>query len=72
MLRLFQYKGSVSVMSYVDNIRVVYTGGQTTSVSDVVVEQQSGSDAIYNLNGQRVSPDTKGLLIRNGKKYVNK
>lgn len=74
MLRLFQYKGSASVMSYVDNIRVVYTGGQTTSVSDVVVEQQSGSnaDAIYNLNGQRVSPDTKGLLIRNGKKYVNK
>lgn len=74
MLRLFQYKGSSSVMSYIDNIKVSYTGGQITGVSDVVVERssQSHNDVLYNLNGQRVLQGTKGLLIRNGRKYVSK
>lgn len=27
---------------------------------------------VYNLAGQRVSKDTKGLLIKNGKKFINK
>ena len=26
----------------------------------------------YNIGGQRVADDTKGLVIRNGKKYLNK
>lgn len=30
------------------------------------------NNQIYNLAGQRVSPNTKGLLIQNGKKYVVK
>ena len=27
---------------------------------------------VYNLAGQRVSPNTKGILIKNGKKFINK
>lgn len=38
----------------------------------VSTEQQGESVATYNLLGQRVSPDTKGVLIRNGKKLINK
>ena len=38
----------------------------------VSTEQQRESVATYNLLGQRVSPDTKGVLIRNGKKLINK
>ena len=29
-------------------------------------------DAIYNLSGQRVGSDYKGIIIKNGKKYINK
>lgn len=38
----------------------------------VSTEQQRENVATYNLLGQRVSPDTKGVLIRNGKKLINK
>lgn len=74
MLRLFEYKGSASVMTYIDNIQISYTGGQTTDISDVVIEASPKfqNDVLYNLNGQRVAPGTKGLLIRNGKKYISK
>ncbi|MDE5947291.1 MAG: hypothetical protein K2G86_00655 [Prevotella sp.] len=39
---------------------------------DADVFASSSATAVYNLNGQRVSPETKGLLIRNGKKWFNK
>jgi hypothetical protein len=32
----------------------------------------TGSDVIYNLSGQRVSKDYKGIVIKNGRKYVVK
>ena len=38
----------------------------------VSTEQQRENVVTYNLLGQRVSPDTKGVLIRNGKKLINK
>jgi hypothetical protein len=40
-----------------------------------IVELRKGSaddgQAVYNLQGQRVSPRAKGLIIKNGKKVVN-
>lgn len=46
-------------------------GGTATSINKVI----SGIDKegnLYNLAGQRVSKNTKGLLIKNGKKFINK
>ncbi len=43
-----------------------------TSGIRAVVNTSAGDDAIYNLNGQRVSTPKKGIYIKNGKKYVNK
>ena len=46
-------------------------GGTATSINKVI----SGIDKegnLYNLAGQRVSKNTKGLLIKNGKKFFNK
>ena len=37
-----------------------------------VVNNKTNAAAIYNLAGQRVSKDYKGLVIQNGKKYVAK
>ena len=49
----------------------------TEAVTDGIGNTNSGnrtakdSDAIYNLAGQRVSKTYKGIVVKNGKKYVN-
>ncbi len=42
-----------------------------TGIQTITVDKLSNAP-VYNLNGQRVSPAHKGLVIRNGKKYINK
>lgn len=44
----------------------------TTGISNVTVGKFDENAPVYNLAGQRVSKDTKGILIQNGKKFVNK
>lgn len=43
-----------------------------TSISKPTVENFDANAPVYNLAGQRVSKNTKGILIQNGKKFVNK
>lgn len=42
-----------------------------TGISDITAADDADAP-VYNLAGQRVSKDTKGLLIKNGKKFINK
>lgn len=42
----------------------------TTGISSAVVAPQAKSSKIYNLAGQQVSKSYKGVVIKNGKKYV--
>ena len=42
-----------------------------TGISDIIVADDANAPA-YNLAGQRVNANAKGLVIKNGKKYVNK
>ena len=44
--------------------------GKTTGISSVKASQKSS--VLYNLSGQRVNGSYKGIVISNGKKYVNK
>lgn len=54
----------------------------TTRVTKAITEQAMGieqapvidneSDAVYNINGQKVTDSYKGIIIRNGRKYVRK
>lgn len=37
-----------------------------------VMNVKSASTAVYNLNGQRVNASAKGIVIKAGKKYINK
>ncbi len=39
---------------------------------DAINDEVNESDAIYNLSGQRVSKVSKGVFIKNGKKYISK
>lgn len=48
-----------------------FTNDDATSISAPAIENNA-NDAIYNLNGQRVNTVTKGMYIKNGKKYLVK
>ena len=41
-------------------------------IENVINTTTTGSDVIYNLSGQRVSKDYKGIVIKNGKKVIQK
>lgn len=43
---------------------------ETTGINDVKIA--SDKDVLYNLAGQKVSSDYKGIVIKNGKKFLNK
>ncbi|MDE6693230.1 MAG: hypothetical protein K2K05_07570, partial [Muribaculaceae bacterium] len=47
-----------------------YQGGEA-GIADVIVDAAQ-SDAIYNIMGQKVDNNYKGLVIKNGKKYIQK
>ena len=48
-------------------------GGETTGISKVATELTAPENsAMYNLAGQRVSNSYKGIVIKNGKKFINK
>jgi len=58
-------------MGYVENTITVNDGGETTAISTI----ENGTTTIdncYDLSGRRVAQLTKGLFIRNGKKFVIK
>ena len=44
----------------------------STGITNISSETSAKSGAIYNLAGQQVSKDYKGVVIQNGKKFVNK
>jgi hypothetical protein len=43
-----------------------------SGISNVVNESKASNNAIYNLAGQRVSKEYKGIVIKNGAKYIAK
>ena len=46
--------------------------GSTTSLGQIRLVESNDTEAVYNLNGQRVTMNYKGIVIKNGKKIVNK
>ena len=68
--RLINYNGTYEMNSgnYIYSLN-----GVTTGIANITVEQEFDENApVYNLQGQRVSKDTKGILIQNGKKFINR
>ena len=44
-----------------------------SGITEITASQPAAADeAVYNLSGQRVAASTKGLLIKGGRKFVNK
>ena len=51
---------------------VIYTGGGQTAIQSAKVVKVAADGAIYNIAGQKVSASYKGLVIKNGKKFIQK
>ena len=48
-----------------------FTAG-TNGISEIAAEKTDANAPVYNLAGQRVSKNAKGILIQNGKKFIAK
>ena len=65
--------GLVSFTEYVAGFTFVkLTDSQTSGINEVANDKSDVNAPVYNLAGQRVSKDAKGILIQNGKKFINK
>ena len=52
-------------------LSIAFSDGQTTGLK-IVAKEQLTLDNVFNIAGQRVANDYKGLVIKNGKKYIIK
>jgi hypothetical protein len=71
---LYNNKGEFKADVTAGDLPVLYELDEVATKIDGIEEQtvKTNNDAIYNLAGQRVGKDYKGIVIRNGKKYINK
>lgn len=61
----------VNEASAAKGVKIAF-GGDTTGISDINATETEANAPVYNLAGQRVGNGTKGLLIKNGRKFINK
>ena len=67
-------KGDVAITYPVNSINFYgfeFVAG-TTGISDIQAPKSSKDGATFNLLGQKVANDAKGIVIKNGKKFINK
>ncbi len=53
-------------------IHVAVMAASTTGISNISAEEASKQAEVYNLSGQRVDASFKGIVVRNGRKYLRK
>lgn len=67
----FKYESSTTVAGTWE-IKNFAVTGSTTAVEHVTTSAVTTDGSIYNLVGQKVGKDYKGVIIKNGKKYIQK
>lgn len=53
-------------------IHVAVMAASTTGISNISAEEASKQAEVYNMSGQRVDASYKGIVVRNGRKYLRK
>lgn len=53
-------------------IHVAVMAASTTGISNISAEEASKQAEVYNLSGQHVDASHKGIVVRNGRKYLRK
>lgn len=56
----------------VTNAREIVEEATPTSIVNAIMDLSADDENYYNIMGQPVAPDTKGILIHKSKKYINK
>ena len=51
---------------------VTFNFGENTGIQEITNSEAKANGAAFNIAGQRVAADAKGIVIVNGKKYINK
>lgn len=54
----------------IENVTITGTG--TSGISNINASEAANEGATFNLLGQKVASNAKGLVIKNGKKFINK
>ena len=65
-------KGIITRYNNTYEIQPIEDPSTTTGIDDVTTVVNDKDAPVYNLAGQRVSKDYKGVVIQNGKKRINK
>jgi hypothetical protein len=54
------------------SLSIVFDDSETTGIADVRGQKEDVRGDIFNLSGQRVGKDYKGVVIKNGRKMIQK
>lgn len=49
-----------------------FTADGNSGIESIVADEEAAEAPMYNVYGQRVNKDYKGIIIQNGKKFINK
>lgn len=64
--------GNIVLSLYGKRVTIPVLQGEDPSAIDNIKTENNSNSPVYNLMGQKVSASAKGLLIRDGKKFINK
>ena len=71
-IKIKPFRAYLTAQSSGAKIRIDYTGTDDATGINLVNAQNVEDGVIYNLSGMRVSQPTKGIYIKNGKKFIVK
>lgn len=54
------------------NVYTIKVTSVTSGISNINASEAANEGATFNLLGQKVANDAKGIVIKNGKKFINK
>lgn len=66
------FRAYITVRGAGARLEVSFDDDELTAIQTVKAAEAVQDDVMYNLQGQRVGADHKGLVIKNGKKYIIK
>lgn len=69
---IIRLDGSLYIKSLETDYEAVYSFSPETGIKEVARVKASNASRAYNLAGQQVNADAKGIIIRDGKKFLNK
>ena len=66
------YIPSSAIPAAAHSLSIVFDDSETTGIADVRGKKEDVRGDIFNLSGQRVGKDYKGVVIKNGRKMIQK